>query len=246
MSEMNEWNIRVQGITEQLPCIELHDRFEQFGDVFLVTLQQGGGSGGMSCLVQYKRQPDAYAAIRSIEYRFGWKATLERMPGIAVYNFKMDVTKEDVQEAFPNAADITIQPHCEGMRPVVWISFETKKEMEDAMQDTEEMFSERLRLMCVDRDLDKRRAFQELKEKQMKYQNKNTIYVIKMGKVNREQVVAAATEYGNVDSFVYIEPPGRPPYAIISYQTEEAYNRALNGGLILFRKKISVTEYAPR
>jgi hypothetical protein len=80
----------------------------------------------------------------------------------------------------------------------------------------------------------------------VEYQRDKTVYVIKMGnRVTKEDLVMATAAHGRVNAIVFLEPPNKAPYAIVSFETREGYESAMTDGLTIHHRNVPVTQYRP-
>jgi hypothetical protein len=246
LQQIRGWNIRIGGIPCDMNHAELASCFRDYGRVLSLSTKPDKATGKLICSVQYIDHESVRRATDGIPQDFvGLWIVEAKESGIAVYNFSPQVTDSDVKKLFPAATEIKIEPPKErDGRRVVWLGFPDTQERDRALLDGERHFSDSLRLFCVPKILGRNEAFAAVKEKDMQWQEQNTICVKRIPpSARREDLVRACRRFGDMNSCLLVQPAGRPPFGIVAFTDPAAFRRALAEGFRIGTAKASVEEY---
>lgn len=270
LQEMSTFNIKVTNYEGDFDSYDIYEKFSKFGSIYSIynsnplidesestkkyPYQPNSSSNPTKdyFCIQYYLKQNAIDAVKQAAAELNMQNLTLTMKdvGIVVYNFKMDITEDEVNKIFPNTSKIVIKKSKDrNSRPYVFVNFFQQEDLEKAQNICKETYSDGLRLMCVPQTMSRDQAFLERRKEEEKCQRSNTIFIQKIPEnVFAEAVIQQCKRFGKIDSFVFIDIRNskvRKRLAKVSFHEEKEFNAATKSTITLGDKKIRPVKYIP-
>lgn len=269
LKEMSRFNIKVTNYEGEFNSFDIYENFQQFGSIYSIynsnplideendvnnEIQQtdlSNSNKDFFCVQYYLKECAINAINNACEVLNMKNMTMTtKDAGIVIYNFERDVTIEKVKEVFPSATKIVIKNSTDkNSRPYVFVNFICQEDCDEASDMCSKIYRDHLRLMCVPQTLSKKNAFEERKKYEVNCQQKFTVFIQNVPpNIYVEEIIQKCSLFGDIDSAVLIEikTKSKKRIAKISFNSDDAYQKAVNSTIVLNKSKIKLKQYIPQ